>query len=54
MSFAFVCGFCLGMTIAKQLFGNGAKYTELFTRNNGIIEKATLIFPGQEIIVSAK
>ena len=40
--------------IAKRLLGNGEKYTELFARNNDIIEKETLIFPGQEIIVPAK
>ena len=40
--------------IAKQLLGNGARYNELFTRNNGIVKKATLIFPGQEIIVPTK
>ena len=44
-----VKGDCL-WSIAKKFFGNGAKYKELFTRNNGIIEKAELIFPGQEII----
>lgn len=37
--------------IAKHFFGSGAKYKELFVRNNGIIEKAELIFRGQEIIV---
>ena len=46
-------GDCL-WNIAKQLLGNGARYKELFTRNNGIIEKAKLIFPGQEVIVPAK
>ena len=40
--------------IARQLLGDGKKYTELFTRNNGIVEKAELIYPGQEIIVPAK
>lgn len=40
--------------IAKQLLGNGTRYNELFTRNNGIVKKATLIFPGQEIIVPVK
>jgi len=38
-------------SIAKQLFGKGAKYKELFARNSDIIEKAELIFRGQEIIV---
>lgn len=42
-------GDCL-WAIAKKFLGNGAKYKELFTRNNGIIEKAELIFPGQKII----
>ena len=37
--------------IAKLLLGNGAKYKELFTRNNDIIKNVDLIFPGQEIIV---
>lgn len=46
-------GDCL-WSIAKQLLGNGARYKELFTRNNGIIEKAKLIFPGQEVIVPAQ
>ncbi len=46
-------GDCL-WNIAKQLLGNGARYKELFTRNNGIIERAKLIFPGQEVIVPAK
>jgi len=40
--------------IAKELLGNGKRYKELFTRNNGVVEKATLIFPRQEIIVPAK
>ncbi len=40
--------------IAKKLLGNGARYTELFTRNNGIVKKAKLIFVGQEIIVPVK
>lgn len=46
-------GDCL-WNIAKQLLGNGARYKELFIRNNGIIEKAELIFPRQEVIVPAK
>ena len=46
-------GDCL-WSIAKQLLGDGERYTELFTRNNGIIEKATLIFPEQEIIIPAE
>lgn len=46
-------GDCL-WSIAKALLGNGAKYKELFTRNGDIVEKAELIFPGQEIIVPAK
>jgi len=37
--------------IAKMLFGNGAKYKDLFTRNNDVLKTADLIFPGQEIIV---
>ncbi len=37
--------------IAKQLLGNGAMYKELFVRNNDIIKKAELIFPGQELII---
>lgn len=37
--------------IAKKLLGNGAKYKELFARNREIIEKETLIFPRQEIII---
>ena len=40
--------------IARTLLGDGRKYTELYTRNNDIVEKATLIFPGQEIIIPAK
>ena len=46
-------GDCL-WSIARTLLGDGRKYTELFTRNNDIVEKAVLIFPGQEIIVPAK
>ena len=37
--------------IAKAFFGDGAKYKELFARNIDIIEKAELIFRGQELIV---
>jgi len=46
-------GDCL-WAIARKLLGNGAKYNELFTRNGDIVKKATLIFPGQEIIYKAK
>lgn len=46
-------GDCL-YAIAKKLLGDGKRYTELFTRNGDIVEKATLIYPGQEIIVPAK
>ena len=46
-------GDCL-WSIAKQLLGNGAKYTELFTRNNEILKNAEEVFPEQEIIVPAK
>ena len=40
--------------IAKKLLGSGTRYNELFTRNNGIVKKARLIFVGQEIIVPVK
>lgn len=46
-------GDCL-WAIAEKLLGNGAKYRKLFTRNNGIIQRAELIFPGQEVIVPAQ
>ncbi|MBP3569622.1 MAG: LysM peptidoglycan-binding domain-containing protein [Lachnospiraceae bacterium] len=46
-------GDCL-WSIAKTLLGNGARYKELFTRNGDIVEKANLIFPGQEIIIPMK
>ena len=46
-------GDCL-WNIAEQLLGNGARYRELFTRNNGIVKQARVIFVGQEIIVPAK
>lgn len=46
-------GDCL-WSIAKTLLGNGARYKELFTRNGDIVEKANLIFPGQEIIIPVK
>ena len=46
-------GDCL-WNIAKQLLGNGARYRELFTRNNGIVKQARVIFVGQEIIVPVK
>jgi len=45
-------GDCL-WNIAKKLLGSGKRYNELFTRNNGVVEKVRLIFPGQEIIVPA-
>lgn len=40
--------------IARTLLGDGARYKELFTRNGDIVEKANLIFPGQEIIIPVK
>lgn len=46
-------GDCL-WSIAKTLLGKGTRYKELFTRNGDIVEKAELIFPGQEIIIPAK
>ncbi len=38
-------------SIAKRLLGSGVKYKELLARNSDIIEKAELIFRGQELIV---
>ena len=46
-------GDCL-WNIAEQLLGNGARYRELFTRNNGVVQQARVIFVGQEIIVPVK
>jgi len=46
-------GDCLWV-IAKQFLGKGARYVELFERNNDILTDATLIRPGQEIIIPAK
>lgn len=43
-------GDCL-WAIARTLLGDGRRYNELFVRNGEIIEKAELIFPGQEVIV---
>lgn len=40
--------------IARTLLGDGRRYKELYTRNNDIVEKAELIYVGQEIIVPAK
>ncbi len=37
--------------IAKELLGSGAKYKEIFARNNDIIKKVELIFPGQQLII---
>ena len=37
--------------IAKAFFDNGAMYKELFARNSDIIEKAELIFRGQELVI---
>lgn len=46
-------GDCLWV-IAKQFLGKGARYVELFERNSDILTDATLIKPGQEIIIPAK
>lgn len=46
-------GDCL-WAIARQFLGNGSKYTELFDRNGDILTDATVIIPGQEIIIPAK
>ena len=46
-------GDCL-WAIAEKLLGDGRRYNELFTRNGDVIQKAELIFPGQEVIVPAK
>ena len=46
-------GDCL-WAIARQFLGNGSKYTELFDRNADILTAATVIRPGQEIIIPAK
>ena len=40
--------------IARTLLGDGRRYKELFTRNGDIVEKAALIFPGQDIIIPVK
>ena len=40
--------------IAEKLLGNGNRYKELFTRNGDRIEKATMIFEGQEIVIPKK
>ncbi len=46
-------GDCL-WAIARQFLGNGSRYTELFDRNSDILTDATVIRPGQEIIIPAK
>ena len=46
-------GDCL-WAIAEKLLVDGRRYNELFTRNGDIIQKAEMIFPGQEVIVPAK
>ncbi|MGN0506145.1 MAG: LysM peptidoglycan-binding domain-containing protein [Lachnospiraceae bacterium] len=42
-------GDCL-WSIARELLGDGKKYTQLFTRNGDIVKRAELIHIGQEII----
>lgn len=46
-------GDCL-WAIAEKLLGDGRRYNELFTRNGDIIQKATLILPGQEVIIPVR
>jgi len=46
-------GDCL-WAIARQFLGKGSRYTELFDRNSDILTDATVIRPGQEIIILAK
>lgn len=37
--------------IAKKYYGDGSKYTVIYSANKGIIEKPNLIYPGQVITI---
>lgn len=43
-------GDCL-WSIAREFYGNGAKYTLIFNANRDIIENPSLIYPGQVLII---
>jgi nucleoid-associated protein YgaU len=40
--------------IAKQFYGNGAKYEAIFAANREVIKDPDLIFPGQKIRIPAE
>ena len=37
--------------IARELFGNGERYTVIFSANRGLVQDPNLIFPGQQLKV---
>ncbi len=39
--------------IAKQLYGDGSKYTKIFDANKAIIKNPSLIYPGQRLVIPA-